>query len=402
MSAEMLRRQNNRRSGSIHLFNIMFTSNAIYWIVNNLAAFLLSTLAGVLLIPKIILIAYRRKLFDSEGERKVHSGFVPRLGGLSFFPSYLLTLSFLAAVNLRFGCVPMTGGLAESTTVVCFLISAVLLLFIVGIADDLVGVKYRAKFVIQILSGLLLVASGMYITDLHGILWIHEIPSWVGMLFTVLVIVVVVNSINLIDGIDGLASGLSMIGLAFYGIVSFNGGEYIYSVIAFAVAGTLLPFFYYNVFGDASKQKKIFMGDTGSLTTGMMLVFCAICVMCAKPDFLTVDYNPAIVSVSPLIVPCFDVCRVYFHRLRCRRNPFLPDKAHIHHKLLALGMNQAGALLTILAVSLVFTGVNVLVSPCVNPNVILLGDIAVWTVGNVLLTSAIRRREARLHCTLYK
>ena len=163
----------------------------------------------------------------------------------------------------------------------------------------------------------------------------------------------------------------------------------------------MFPFFYYNVFGDVTKQKKIFMGDTGALTTGMVLVFCAIAVMCAKPDFLTVDYNPAIVALSPLIVPCFDVFRVYFHRVKKGRNPFLPDKCHIHHKILALGMNQAAALLTILGVSIAFIGINVLVSPFTNPTIIFIGDVVVWTIANILLTRAIRQREKRLDKTLY-
>lgn len=382
-------------------FNFMLTQDAIFWIINNAAAFVISTIVAAILIPKIILIAFRRRLFDEQSERKVHKGIVPRLGGLSFFPSYLLALSVLTAVNLRLGWSPMIVSLSQFTTVIYFLISSILLLYLTGITDDLVGVKYRAKFIMQILAALLLIASGMYIDNFHGILWMHQLPDWFGYLFSAFVIVFVVNAINLIDGIDGLASGLSMIGLGFYGVVLFNGAQYIYAMIAFAVVGTLLPFFYYNVFGDAKKQKKIFMGDTGSMTTGMVLVFCALCMMRAKPATLETDYNPAIVSISPLIVPCFDVCRVYFHRVRRGRNPFLPDKAHIHHKLLALGMNQTNALLSILAVSLAFTGVNVLLSPYINPNLIILGDIIIWTIGNIMLTSAIRRRETRLNRKLF-
>ncbi len=379
----------------------MLTQDAIFWVINNSAAFVISTIVAAILIPKIILIAFRRRLFDEQSERKVHQGIVPRLGGISFFPSYLLALSLLAAVNLRMGWQPMIESLAGCTTVVYFLISSIILLYITGIADDLVGVRYRAKFLVQILAAVLLIASGMYIDDFHGILWLHKLPEWVGGIFTVFIIVFVVNAINLIDGIDGLASGLSMIGLGFYGAVLFNGGQYIYSLIAFAVVGTLLPFFYYNVFGDAKKQKKIFMGDTGSLTTGMVLVFCALCIMRTKPPTLQIDFNPAIVSISPLIVPCFDVCRVYFHRVRRGRNPFLPDKAHIHHKLLALGMTQTHALLSILGVSLAFTGVNIILSPYVNPGIIILGDIVVWTIANIRITSAIRRREFRLNRKLF-
>ncbi len=380
----------------------MFTQDTLlYWLENDLLCFAISVLIAGILIPKIILIALRRNLFDEIDERKIHRGVVPRLGGIAFFPAFLFSLTLVVALNLRLGSAPMIDAIGGAFVPIYFEICAIILLYLVGIADDLIGVRYMAKFVVQIVCAILLACSGMYIDNLYGILWLNELPDVLAWLFSILVTVYVVNAINLIDGIDGLASGLSSIALIFYAVVFFNGGEFIYSLLAVASAGTLFPFFYYNVFGDVTKQKKIFMGDTGALTTGMVLVFCAIAVMCAKPDFLTVDYNPAIVALSPLIVPCFDVFRVYFHRVKKGRNPFLPDKCHIHHKILALGMNQAAALLTILGVSIAFIGINVLVSPFTNPTIIFIGDVVVWTIANILLTRAIRQREKRLDKTLY-
>ncbi len=380
----------------------MFTQDTLlYWLENDLLCFAISVLIAGILIPKIILIAFRRNLFDEIDERKIHRGLVPRLGGIAFFPAFLFSLTLVVALNLRLGSAPMIDAIGGAFVPIYFEICAIILLYLVGIADDLIGVRYMAKFVVQIVCAILLACSGMYIDNLYGILWLNELPDVLAWLFSILVTVYVVNAINLIDGIDGLTSGLSSIALIFYAVVFFNGGEFIYSLLAVASAGTLFPFFYYNVFGDVKKQKKIFMGDTGALTTGMVLVFCAIAVMCAKPDFLTVDYNPAIVALSPLIVPCFDVFRVYFHRVKKGRNPFLPDKCHIHHKILALGMNQAAALLTILGVSIAFIGINVLVSPFTNPTIIFIGDVVVWTIANILLTRAIRQREKRLDKTLY-
>ncbi len=380
----------------------MFTQDTLlYWLENDLLCFAISVLIAGILIPKIILIAFRRNLFDEIDERKIHRGVVPRLGGIAFFPAFLFSLTLVVALNLRLGSAPMIDAIGGAFVPIYFEICAIILLYLVGIADDLIGVRYMAKFVVQIVCAILLACSGMYIDNLYGILWLNELPDVLAWLFSILVTVYVVNAINLIDGIDGLASGLSSIALIFYAVVFFNGGEFIYSLLAVASAGTLFPFFYYNVFGDVTKQKKIFMGDTGALTTGMVLVFCAIAVMCAKPDFLTVDYNPAIMALSPLIVPCFDVFRVYFHRVKKGRNPFLPDKCHIHHKILALGMNQAAALLTILGVSIAFIGINVLVSPFTNPTIIFIGDVVVWTIANILLTRAIRQREKRLDKTLY-
>lgn len=376
-------------------------NHILFWLENDLLAFAIAFLLAGIIIPKIMLIAFRKRLFDEIDERKIHRGIVPRLGGIAFFPAILFSLALIIGIDIRFGSGLM--GLAFEPKLVPFFfeICAMILLYLVGIADDLIGVRYLAKFVVQIASAVLLVFSGMYVSNFYGVLWIHEMPMWLSWIITAFIVVYVVNAINLIDGIDGLASGLSTIALVFYAIVFFNGEEYIFSMIAAATAGTLFPFFYYNVFGDATKQKKIFMGDTGALTTGMVLVFCAIAVMCAKPDFLDVEYNPAIVALSPLIIPGFDVFRVYFHRVRRRRNPFLPDKCHIHHKLLALGFNQTAALLFILGASVVFIAVNVLLSPYTNPTVLLLCDVILWTGGNVLLTSLIRKRESKVGKKLY-
>lgn len=374
----------------------------VNWITNDILAFAVSLLLAGIIIPQILLIAFRKKLFDEVDERKVHKGVVPRLGGIAFLPSILFSLALVVGVNLRLGDVGMWEEFVASTVPVYFMICAGLLMFLVGMADDLIGVRYMAKFIVQILSALLICASGLYINDLYGFLWLGELPGWFAFLVTAFAVVFIVNAINLIDGIDGLASGLSTVALVFYAIIFYQGGDYIYSMVACAAVGTLLPFFYYNVFGNVKRQKKIFMGDTGALTTGMILVFCAIAVLhIDRGNFESDDYNPLIVALSPLIIPCFDVVRVYMHRVARHRNPFLPDKCHIHHKLLALGLNQRLALIVILICSMVFIFVNIILSPYFNPTGIIVSDIVIWTIANVLLSKAIRIRERKLNVKLY-
>lgn len=372
-----------------------------YWIESIILAFTVSILITGILIPQIILIAFRKQLFDTPDERKIHQGIVPRLGGIAFFPAVAFSMAFVLGLNFRLDITELPLETWSDMIPFFFQLCALILIFLVGMADDLVGVRYRAKFMVQILSAILVVASGMYIDNLYGVLWLHELPAWLGWLVTGFVIVYIVNSINLIDGIDGLASGLSAIALIYYTIVLSTSGYYAYAMTAAAAAGTLVPFFYYNVFGNPQKRKKIFMGDTGSLTTGMILVFCGISVIYYDHPAIMADYNPVILAVSPLIIPAFDVVRVYFHRVKRHRNPFLPDKSHIHHKLLALGLSQGSALTIILSWSIVFIVSNVLLSTYANPNLLLGCDIAAWVVINDLLTRAIRRREARLGTTLY-
>ncbi|MCH5236869.1 MAG: undecaprenyl/decaprenyl-phosphate alpha-N-acetylglucosaminyl 1-phosphate transferase [Muribaculaceae bacterium] len=370
-------------------------------IANDILAFLISVMLAGIIIPQILLIAFRKKLFDEVDERKIHKGVVPRLGGIAFFPSILFSFFIVLGFNLKYSGWDVLGMYFNDVIPFFFMICAVLLMFLVGIADDLLGVKYKAKFVIQILSSILVIFSGVYIQDLYGFLWLHEIPDWLGWLATVFMVVYVVNAINLIDGIDGLASGLSTVAFVYYSIIFYYAGQYAYSLLAAASAGTLLPFFYYNVFGNANHQKKIFMGDTGALTTGMILIFCAIAVLHINeiPDFP--DYNLVVLGLSPLLIPCLDVVRVYIHRVIRHRNPFLPDKSHIHHKLLALGLNQRLSLVIIMFWSMLFIVINLLLCDHMNPTLLIACDVVVWSFLNFILSRSISRREKRLNQKLY-
>lgn len=371
------------------------------WIINDIAVFVVSLVLAGIIIPQILLIAFRKNLFDDVDERKIHKGIVPRLGGIAFMPSILFALACVVGFDLRISTPQEVNAIVSDVIPMLFMICAVLLMFLVGIADDLVGVRYRAKFLVQIISAGFIVASGLYIDNLYGFLWLNSLPLWFSWLVTGFAVVFVVNAINLIDGIDGLASGLSTVAFFFYATILYNGGDYLYSMLGAAAVGTLFPFFYYNVFGNPVKQKKIFMGDTGALTTGMILVFCAIAVLHIQNPKHGLTCNPMVMALSPLIIPCFDVVRVYLHRVSKHRNPFLPDRCHIHHKLLALGFNQRTALIIILLWSALFIVMNMLMSPAINPTVIIAIDAVVWIVVNVIISRAIVAREKKLHQKLY-
>lgn len=373
-----------------------------YWIYTDLMVFCVAVLLTGIIIPQILLIAFSKKLFDEVDERKIHKGVVPRLGGIAFLPAIIFSICLVLAVNISFGVSGSTGVFAECSQSIMYLLCAEMLMFLVGIADDLIGVRYKAKFVCQILCAVFICASGAYIHNMDGMLWIEQLPKWLGWCLSGFIVVYLVNAINLIDGIDGLASGLSGIALIFYGVVLTLAQEWVLALLAWAQLGTLVPFFYYNVFGNPTKRKKIFMGDTGSLTVGMMLSFIALSVTNIGVSGLPKDYNLLVLAFSPLIIPAFDVVRVYFHRIRQHRNPFLPDKCHIHHKLLALGLNQRASLCVILLSAVIFMLINVSLSPYVSATWLLVGDVAIWLCGNLLVTRAIRKKEAKLHTTLYE
>lgn len=370
------------------------------WILIDVAVCLVVMAIAGFIIPQILLIAFRKNLFDDLDPRKIHKGFVPRLGGIAFFPSILFAIMLMLGIGRLYSSELINDVLPGSLTAICFIICAVVILYLVGIADDLIGVKYRAKFIVQICAAILVVAGGISMDNLHGFLGLYTLNPVSGVLLTILLVVFITNAINLIDGIDGLASGLSAIACAFYGYLFFKTGYYLYSMLSFATLGALIPFFYYNVFGNVEKHSKIFMGDTGALTIGLLLSALSI-RLSLIPD-VTGHVNMGVAAFAPLLIPCFDVVRVYIHRIKAHKNPFMPDRTHIHHKLLALGCHQRLAMPVIVASSFILTLVNYWLSIYINITLLFTLDLALWLVSNAILCRVIRRREHRLGVILYE
>lgn len=363
-------------------------------IIGVIIAFLVSLTLTGLIIPKILLIAYRKNLFDEPDERKIHKGSIPRLGGMAFVPALLFSVCIVWGIfNLPF-YTSLDAVYVSPMTIraICFSVCGLLLLYLVGIADDLIGVRYSAKFIIQLLSAVLLICGGLWIDNLGGFCGVYEWPDTCGCLLTLLVTVFFVNAINLIDGIDGLASGLSAVAMTFYGVMFALYGDSLNAMIAFGTLGTLVQFFYYNVFGNVKMGKKIFMGDTGALCIGFILTYLSVS-LCRLPGIQASDFNSVVVAFSPMLVPCFDVLRVFFGRIKTGKSPFLPDRTHFHHKLIRLGMSTPRAMVTILCISAAYVIINVLLSPYVNPALLIVLDLIVWTAYHYNLSARIRRYE---------
>lgn len=374
----------------------------MYWTENFFLCICVSIVLTGIIIPNIMSIAFHKKLFDEIDERKIHRGVVPRLGGIAFLPAFLFSFCVIIGCNYRFSIPGMSAALADSIVPIFFLFCSLMLMYLVGIADDLVGVRYRIKFLFQIIAGVLIVMSGCWIKNLYGFLGIESWPTILGWMSTIFLVIYVVNAINLIDGIDGLASGLSAIALSFYAYLFFRSGYYTYALLAGATLGTLLPFFYYNVFGTAERHTKIFMGDTGALTIGTIIAFFSIEVFTLPTSLMPDGENVFVLALAPILVPCFDVVRVFFHRVRRGCNPFLPDRCHIHHKLLAMGCKQWHALIWILLSDVGLILFNLTISPYFSPTWILAGDMLLWIVVNILLTHLIRIRERSVGIRLYE
>lgn len=365
-----------------------------YWLINILIVFALCVLFAGVLIPEILLIAYRKNLFDDVDERKIHKGSIPRLGGIAFEPVMMLSIAIVWGANMALGFTAVTECFARHSVLLVTTFCSVQMLYLVGMADDLIGIKYRAKFVVQILCAALLICGGCWFTTFSGVLGIGDLSPWFAIPFTTIVIVFLINAINLIDGIDGLASGLSSIACLIYGISFILLEEYTLAIIAFATLGVLVPFFYYNVFGDVKKHSKIFMGDTGSLTIGLILSILGI-KLYASPVCDSLTVSPAVLAFSPLIIPCFDVIRVYVIRIREHHSPFLPDKNHIHHKFLAAGLKPRTAMVSLISISALFCAINVGLALILDINIIVMLDVIGWMIFNGWLNKQILKRSGK-------
>ena len=162
-----------------------------FWTLNYFGSFVISILLAGLIIPKILLIAFRKQLFDEVDERKIHRGVVPRLGGIAFFAAIMFSCFFMVGCGLRAGSPDLMQALSDSVVQIIFLMCAMLLMFLVGIADDLIGVRYRAKFIFQIIAGLLITLSGLWIPSLFGFCGIKEIPEALGWILAIFLLIYV-------------------------------------------------------------------------------------------------------------------------------------------------------------------------------------------------------------------
>ncbi len=302
---------------------------------------IISFFIGFLFMPVVIKIARDYNFVVSPNKRTSHKGLVPNVGGINIFISFLLTV-FLFSF--------------EVFSSVQFMLMGLFIILIVGFIDDLIAIKVSSKLLGQFLSAFfLIVIADVRLTHLHGLFGIDLLPDYASYLLSFFVFVVIINAMNLIDGIDGLASGLGVIYSLFFGIYFQLTNHPDLAITAYAMVGSLAVFFLYNVF---SKRMKIFMGDSGSLLLGYMIVlyvflFCEMNAIGDVPEIYHMDAAPA-VAFTLLIIPMFDTMRVMITRVKKGYSPFTADKNHLHHLLLGLGMKHRNVSFLLMGITVLF------------------------------------------------
>jgi UDP-GlcNAc:undecaprenyl-phosphate/decaprenyl-phosphate GlcNAc-1-phosphate transferase len=283
-----------------------------------------------LLIPVLRKAAIRVGLTDKPNNRKVHTSAVPLVGGISIFITTFVTLGLILQ------------GHKEIIFLKNILFTSFILLT-VGVIDDRFDLKASLKLVVQLLLAHFIFMQGIKIESLHGLFGIFEISEWAQYLLTIITITGVVNAFNLMDGIDGLAAGLSIIGFAVFIVLSFMTGQEILTVVFISFLGASLAFLHFNF----SKTQKVFMGDAGSLMIGFIMAVSGI-------KLIQVVQGTAQISIVMLgvlvvmLIPVFDALRVFRKRIKAGKSPFSPDKNHLHHLLLSIGLKHKFAAFTII------------------------------------------------------
>ena len=292
-------------------------------------------------IPVIIQVAKDKKLFDEPDERKVHKNVIPTLGGLGIFAGFIIAT--------------LMGVPSAITSELQYFAAATTVIFFLGIKDDILVLSASKKFIGQLIAaGIIIKFGGIQITNMHGFLGLYEIPHIASIILSLFTIIVITNSFNLIDGVDGLAGSLGLLTTLVFGTYFFYAGQLTYAVMAFALAGSIIGFLIYNY-----SPAKIFMGDTGSLLLGLVnsiLVIKFINVAGNPASNLPIEAAPAI-GFAILMIPLFDTLRVFGLRILDRRSPFSPDRTHVHHFLLDLGLSHRMVTITCVSVNISFIAI---------------------------------------------
>ena len=310
-----------------------------YTIIYCILIVLISILITAFAIPSILHVARFRHLYDDLGHfRKTHDHGIPRLGGVAIFVGFTITSLLLC--------------MTDKSLPINYLLTACIILFAMGLKDDLSGVNSSTKFLIQLIVCFILVVLGnIRLTSLYGVFGIYELSYFLSVGISILLILMIVNAFNLIDGIDGLAATTGIVTNGAFASLFLYIHQFELAAVSLAMVGAIIGFLKFNI-----TPAKIFMGDTGSLLIGLISAVMAIKFM--EVNRVASGTSPQIYAVPAitfaiLIGPIFDTARVFIVRISNGVSPFIADRNHIHHRMLKLGFNH-------LQTTLILTGINII------------------------------------------
>jgi UDP-GlcNAc:undecaprenyl-phosphate GlcNAc-1-phosphate transferase len=333
------------------------------YIVGFGAAFAVATI----LTPIVIRLAQSLRLYDPRGPRKLHSTPTPRIGGVAIFVSMMAVAGITMVFDARWDNI-----FADVRGKLGVLLATGSFIFLVGVWDDLRGLRAVYKLLAQIVAALVVCGFGVRIDSVMGQGWSL---SWLSWPITVLWIEGITNAVNLIDGLDGLSAGICGATCAVIAAFSIFNGQYAMGMLMLILLGSLAGFLVFNF-----NPAKIFMGDGGSMFLGFILATASL-VCATKVATLMGLIMPALA----LGLPIFDMLLTVLRRVLNRQSVFAADRGHIHHRLLDMGLKHHHAVILMYVVTLIVAGAAMLMMLFRGR-----GEILVFLVAFLVLISVFR------------
>ncbi len=336
--------------------------------------FLCSFIFSTIFLKKLIKVSIEKKIFDEPvSERKLHKIPVPNIGGVALY----FTITFSSLIFVRYFTYP---------DLINFLFAGIIILFLLGLKDDLVGLSSAKRFYGQLFSGFILIILGDFRVENLSLIGYSTISYPVSILISFLFFVMITNAYNLIDGINGLLGSLTIFSCLCFSLFFYFSSNFFLLTIMFSIIGATLSFLFFN-FGNAL----IFMGSCGSYVIGLIMYFNSIV-------FLNQSFSPNINSskfsllFSILAIPLYDTLRVFILRIFANKSPFKADANHIHHRLLRLEMSHSSVVFVLLMINIFLVGLNISLS-VLNDLVLLILSIFVLLFSNYILEYTIKRKN---------
>lgn len=327
--------------------------------------FLSAFFVVLLATPSLIKVAKLKHLVDEPGEeRKLHKRRVPTIGGIIIFSAILFSYTIWFPDD-HDNLIGLSSDLRDFK----YIIASLIILFFVGVKDDIIGTAPMKKLLAHLLVAFIIVMMAeIRITSMHGLFGVYSIPEYASVLLSFFVYIVIVNGINLIDGLDGLAGGVGVVIAGFMGTWFLLAGSLPLALLSFVLAGALMGFLVFNF-----KPARVFMGDSGSLTIGCIVSILAIRMIeyptHELPEWLG-NVSAPVLAMAILMYPLIDTLRVFMIRAAQGNSPFTADKNHIHHKILAHNLNHGQTVMILYLVNiltvLAVTSLGVLDNPTVQ------------------------------------
>lgn len=288
--------------------------------------------------PYILKVAKVKNIVDNPDARKLQRVPIPVLGG------FTVVFGILSGIM----CFNLIGEQVDLFPV----FASIFIILIVGLLDDMISLSPKVRFVVEIILVFYIIfTTGYQINDFHGLWGVDRISNYISVPLTVFACVGIINAINLIDGVDGFSSGYTMVSCLLFGIMFYNLENMQMVTLAAIVASSLAPFFLHNVFG---KKSKMFIGDAGTLSLGIIFSVCVITILSANQNIEVAQDNLGLIpfTLAVLCVPVFDTLRVMSARIVRGKSPFSPDKTHLHHLFIELGYSHIGTTMSIIGINL--------------------------------------------------